>query len=143
LSRFPLATLRERQEPSRLYTQPEAREGAKIMSKLTTSEATKRRAASVRKTKAAKRRKTQEPEPPLMALDLPTRNITRAQALALVGVSHMTFSKMIAEGKMPRPRKLGPATYRWNLGEVLEALDRLPRGYNPAPTSGPALSLVR
>jgi predicted DNA-binding transcriptional regulator AlpA len=54
------------------------------------------------------------------------RLIGRDDAAAYVGVSPNTFDKMIADGLMPRPRRLTERRLAWDLRQLDAAIDRLP-----------------
>jgi predicted DNA-binding transcriptional regulator AlpA len=60
--------------------------------------------------------------PPTLA----PRLICRDAAAAYVGVSPNTFDKMIADGLMPRPRRLTERRLAWDLRQLDAAIDRLP-----------------
>lgn len=58
--------------------------------------------------------------------DLPASAQVPARTLAsLLDVSEVTVWRWAKAGKLPRPRKLGGNTTRFNVGEVREALAKL------------------
>jgi predicted DNA-binding transcriptional regulator AlpA len=57
---------------------------------------------------------------------LTPRLICRDDAAAYVSVSPNTFDKMIADGLMPRPRRLTERRLAWDLRQLDAAIDRLP-----------------
>jgi predicted DNA-binding transcriptional regulator AlpA len=57
---------------------------------------------------------------------LTPRLICRDDAAAYVCVSPNTFDKMIADGLMPRPRRLTERRLAWDLRQLDAAIDRLP-----------------
>jgi predicted DNA-binding transcriptional regulator AlpA len=57
---------------------------------------------------------------------LTPRLICRDAAAAYVCVSPNTFDKMIADGLMPRPRRLTERRLAWDLRQLDAAIDRLP-----------------
>jgi predicted DNA-binding transcriptional regulator AlpA len=66
--------------------------------------------------------------PPTLA----PRLISREAAAAYVCVSPNTFDRMIDDGRMPRPKRLGDRRIAWDVRELDAAIDRL-----PAETMGP------
>lgn len=60
--------------------------------------------------------------PPTLA----PRLIGREAAAAYVCVSPNTFDKMIDEGKMPPPKRLGDRRVAWDVRELDRAVDQLP-----------------
>ena len=58
--------------------------------------------------------------------DLPASAQIPARTLAiLLGISEVSVWRWSKAGKLPRPRKLGANTTRFNVGEVREALANL------------------
>lgn len=57
---------------------------------------------------------------------LPPFGINREQAAELVGVSPTTFDKMVAAGRMPRPRIASAGRLVYDVAEVAEAFRKLP-----------------
>jgi predicted DNA-binding transcriptional regulator AlpA len=57
---------------------------------------------------------------------LPPRLLTRDAAAAYVCLSPNSFDVMVKDGRMPRPRRLGPARLAWDLRELDAAVDHLP-----------------
>jgi predicted DNA-binding transcriptional regulator AlpA len=60
--------------------------------------------------------------PPTLAPQL----IGREAAAAYVCVSPNTFDQMVADGMMPRPRRLSERRVAWDVRELDVAVDRLP-----------------
>ncbi|MCZ7643572.1 MAG: hypothetical protein M5U33_13915 [Pseudorhodoplanes sp.] len=60
--------------------------------------------------------------PPTLA----PRLIGREAAAAYVSVSPTTFDKMVSDGRMPQPRRLGGRRRAWDVREFDAAIDRLP-----------------
>jgi excisionase family DNA binding protein len=60
-----------------------------------------------------------------LPLSLPPRGLRREEAAAYIGVSASTFDKMIAEGRMPKPKRFGDRTIwdRHALDQAFEMLD--------------------
>lgn len=65
----------------------------------------------------------------------PPRGVSRVAAAQYVGVSPTTFDKMVVDGRMPRPKKIGARTV-WDRRELDVAFSALPndRG-EKAPTA--------
>jgi predicted DNA-binding transcriptional regulator AlpA len=57
---------------------------------------------------------------------LPPRLIGRDAAAAYINVSPNSFDKMIADGRMPRPRVLVDRRLAWDVRELDAAVDSLP-----------------
>ena len=53
--------------------------------------------------------------------------LTIREVCRIARVSRPSIYKMIQNGKMPRPLKLGTKTIRWPVAEIREWLDKLPR----------------
>lgn len=66
-----------------------------------------------------------------LPLSLPPFGVSRNQAAELVGVSASTFDKMVAAGRMPRPRVPSEGRVVYDVGEVADAFRRLP--HQPSP----------
>lgn len=62
----------------------------------------------------------------VLPLSLPPFGVSREQAAELVGVSPSTFDKMVAAGRMPRPRVPSEGRVVYDVAEVAEAFRRLP-----------------
>jgi predicted DNA-binding transcriptional regulator AlpA len=60
--------------------------------------------------------------PPTLA----PRLVSREAAAAYVCVSPNTFDEMVSDGRMPRPRVLGPKRRAWDVRALDAAIDRLP-----------------
>ena len=57
---------------------------------------------------------------------LPDSGFVSAKTLAIVlEVSQCTVWRWYKSGKLPKPKKLGEGTTRWNVGEVRAALTKL------------------
>ena len=52
----------------------------------------------------------QRPRQSSLPASLPPRGLSRVQAAEYVGVSPSTFDKMVAEGEMPSPKRIGART---------------------------------
>lgn len=64
--------------------------------------------------------------PPKHFDDLPASAQVPARTLAtLLDVSEVTIWRWAKSGRLPKPRKLGPNTTRWNVGLVRETLAKL------------------
>ncbi|HBU30326.1 MAG: transcriptional regulator [Thiobacillus sp. GWE1_62_9] len=58
--------------------------------------------------------------------DLPASAQVPARTLAsLLHISEVTVWRWSKDGRLPKPRKLGPASTRWVVGEVRAALAKL------------------
>ena len=58
--------------------------------------------------------------------DLPDAGNVTARTLAQVlAVSEVTIWRWSKDGRLPKPRKLGANTTRWNVGQVRAALAKL------------------
>ena len=57
---------------------------------------------------------------------LPPRLILRDAAAAYTSVSPNTFDEMVQDGRMPRPRRLGPRRLAWDVRLLDSAIDALP-----------------
>lgn len=53
--------------------------------------------------------------------------ITIIELAELARVSQRTAQRYVAEGILPQPKRLGKRLVRWDKGEVLRALNELPR----------------
>jgi predicted DNA-binding transcriptional regulator AlpA len=60
--------------------------------------------------------------PPTLA----PRLIGREAAAAYVCVSPNSFDRMVDDGRMPRPKRLGDRRIAWDVRELDAAVDRLP-----------------
>lgn len=59
------------------------------------------------------------------ALAITPRGLSRENAAAYVGVSPVTFDKMVADGRMPQPRAINRRKV-YDIRELDEHFDRLP-----------------
>ncbi|MCZ4091668.1 helix-turn-helix transcriptional regulator [Sinorhizobium psoraleae] len=55
------------------------------------------------------------------------RGLNREQASAYIGVSPSLFDEMVADGRMPKPKKANARTI-WDRRALDRAFDRLPGG---------------
>ena len=62
----------------------------------------------------------------LLPPTLAPRLICREAAAAYVSVSPNTFDKMVADGSMPKPRRLTERRIAWDVWQLDLAVDRLP-----------------
>jgi predicted DNA-binding transcriptional regulator AlpA len=60
------------------------------------------------------------------ALPLAPRLICREDAAAYASVSPNTFDTMVADGRMPNPRRLTDRRLGWDVRQLDAAIDRLP-----------------
>jgi predicted DNA-binding transcriptional regulator AlpA len=65
--------------------------------------------------------KTYAALPPTLA----PRGLSRSSAAAYIGVSESKFDEMVADGRMPRPKRIDRRTI-WDKLQVDEAFSRLP-----------------
>lgn len=67
---------------------------------------------------------------------LPPRLVGRAAAAAYLSVSPAVFDEMVADGRMPRPKRLSPGRVAWDVKALDSAVDALPdTGSNPIDAS--------
>jgi predicted DNA-binding transcriptional regulator AlpA len=67
----------------------------------------------------------------VLPASLPPRGLSRVQAAAYIGVSPSTFDKLVADQKMPNPKKIRGRVI-WDLKRVDECFDVLDdAGENP------------
>ena len=66
---------------------------------------------------------------------LAPRGLSREEAAAYIGIGATHFDKLVADGRMPAPRRLGSRAI-WDRHDVDEAFERLPRDDGHAGTSG-------
>jgi predicted DNA-binding transcriptional regulator AlpA len=57
---------------------------------------------------------------------LAPRLVAREAAASYVCVSPNTFDEMVRDGRMPRPKRLGPHRIAWDVRALDAAVDRLP-----------------
>lgn len=60
-------------------------------------------------------------------LNFPPRGLDRMEAAGYIGVSPNTFDKLVAEGKMPKPRRPVDRRVVWDRYALDEAFDQLPQ----------------
>jgi predicted DNA-binding transcriptional regulator AlpA len=68
----------------------------------------------------------------VLPLSLAPRGLSRVQAAAYIGVSPSLFDTMVADGRMPKAKRIGARTV-WDRLQLNEAFDQLPdeRDANP------------
>lgn len=62
----------------------------------------------------------------VLPVSLPPRGLSRAFAAAYVGVSPTKFDEMVADGRMPQPRKIDGRLV-WDRHEIDQAFSALPQ----------------
>lgn len=67
----------------------------------------------------------------VLPLSLPPFGVSREQAAELIGVSPSTFDRMVAAGRMPRPRIPSEGRVVFDVAELADAFRRLP--HQPGP----------
>jgi len=70
---------------------------------------------------------------PLAILPTPCRGLSRAEAARYVGISPSKFDQLVAESRMPTPRRLDGRKL-WDVRDLDLAFDGLP--YENAPATG-------
>lgn len=60
-------------------------------------------------------------------LSLSPRGLCRVQAAAYVGVSASLFDEMVADGRMPKPKRINSRTV-WDVRQLDIAFDAIPNG---------------
>jgi len=63
---------------------------------------------------------------------LPPRGLSRTEAAAYIGVSPTLFDAMVADGRMPGPKRINARTV-WDRLKVDAAFDALPEEGNESP----------
>ena len=63
--------------------------------------------------------------PDILPLSLAPRGLSRVQSAAYVGVKHTLVDEMVADGRMPAPKKINTRTV-WDRTQVDEAFAALP-----------------
>jgi predicted DNA-binding transcriptional regulator AlpA len=63
----------------------------------------------------------------VLPLSLPPRGLPRVEAAAYVGVSPSLFDQMVADGRMPQPKRIDTRTV-WDRRQLDEAFTALPDG---------------
>lgn len=66
---------------------------------------------------------------------VPRRGLSRDEAAMYVGVSTGTFDKMVSDGRMPAPRRIGERKV-WDIRSLDVAFDDLPEENAPAIGTG-------
>jgi predicted DNA-binding transcriptional regulator AlpA len=64
--------------------------------------------------------------PPLQVYSGPRRGLKREDAAAYIGVSPNKFDELVADGRMPKPRRID-ARKSWDIRELDVAYEALPR----------------
>jgi predicted DNA-binding transcriptional regulator AlpA len=60
-----------------------------------------------------------------LPLSLPPRGLSRVESAAYVGVSPSLFDTMVADGRMPKPKRINSRTI-WDRKRLDEAFEALP-----------------
>ena len=68
---------------------------------------------------------TAKRRPDVLPSSLPPRGLSRAEASRYVGISATTFDLLVADGRMPKPKRIGSRTV-WDLRALDAAFDALP-----------------
>jgi len=71
----------------------------------------------------------------VLPASLPPRGLSRTQAAAYIGVSTSLFDQMVADGRMPGPKRINSRTV-WDIKRLDAAFDALPDD-NGVETSNP------
>lgn len=61
----------------------------------------------------------------VLPMSLPPRGLSRLEAAAYVGISCTKFDELVADGRMPGPKKID-GRYVWDIRRIDAAFDRLP-----------------
>jgi prophage regulatory protein len=59
-------------------------------------------------------------------IQAPPIMVARDKAAAALGISERTFETLVAQGKLPAPRKISPGRVGWLWRELVQAADALP-----------------
>lgn len=78
----------------------------------------------------------QRPRGDVLPRSLPPRGLSRPEAAAYIGVSPTLFDQMVADGRMPRPKRVNARTI-WDRRALDQAFDLLPDGAGPSPDDNP------
>lgn len=70
------------------------------------------------------------PRQDALPVSLPPRGLCRVTAAQYVGVSPTTFDRMVADGQMPKPKRIGERKV-WDLRQVDVAFEALPQDEQP------------
>ena len=65
---------------------------------------------------------------------VPRRGLSRIEAAQYVGIGATKFDELVADGRMPTPRKIDGRKV-WDLAEIDVAFDSLPRDSTDAATN--------
>lgn len=68
---------------------------------------------------------------------LPPRGLCRVQAAAYIGVSPTMLDEMVADGRMPKPKRINTRTV-WDIRQLDIAFDAIPNGQELNPWDGEA-----
>ncbi len=71
----------------------------------------------------------------ILPLSLAPRGLSRVQAAAYVGVKHTLFDEMVADGRMPAPKRINSRTV-WDRLALDEAFAALPSDDDANPWDG-------
>ncbi len=71
----------------------------------------------------------------ILPLSLAPRGLSRVQAAAYVGVGVTLFDEMVADGRMPAPKRIN-GRYVWSRREIEEAFAALPSADDANPWDG-------
>ncbi len=61
----------------------------------------------------------------VLPLSVPKRGLSRPEAAEYIGVSPTTFDQMVADGRMPKPKRIGHRVI-WDLQQLDLAFTALP-----------------
>ena len=64
-----------------------------------------------------------------MDIPIEKRLIGRAEVEELLGVSRPTVFRMVRDGRLPRPIKIGPKSNRWRGKDILAIVENMQRAY--------------
>ena len=67
----------------------------------------------------------------ILPFSLPPLGVNREQAAELIGVSASTFDKLVAAGRMPRPREVSLGRLVYDVAELAAAFRRIPHQAGP------------
>ena len=62
-----------------------------------------------------------------MSVSIPFRYIDQKAVCAILNVSRATLERQVAEGRFPKPYKLGKRAVRWRSDEITAYINALPR----------------
>lgn len=61
----------------------------------------------------------------VLPLSLPPRGLSRAESAAYIGISTTLFDQMVADGRMPKPKRINSRTV-WDRLQLDDAFSSLP-----------------